>query len=299
MQPDMHRRRFLTHAATALIAAHVSPSRAGDQPPGADAGLIDTNTWFSHWPTHHGSPDSTAALVSKLRRHGVSSAWIGSFDGALDTDVAGVNTRLAEACVRDGGGILVPFGTVNPALPDWEEDLRRCHEVHGMRGLRLFPNYHGYSLDDARFVQLVELATRRGLLVQIAVSVEDDRSQDPVLRVAPVVVAPLADIVERNPKTRAMILNGAGASRILTVGNPLLRRLAVAGVLFETATLEGVAGIEALLAIVPHLRLTFGSHSPYFYFEAALLKLQESALTSGQLMAIRSGCARTALVPKP
>ena len=295
----MHRRRFLTNAATAFVVASVSQSRAAGQPPNADAGLIDTNVWFSHWPTRHGSPDSVASLVIKLRHHGATSAWIGSFDGALDTDLAVVNDRLAEACAREGGGILVPFGTVNPAFPDWEDDLRRCHEVHGMRGLRLFPNYHGYALDDARFVRLVELATRRGLLVQIAVSIEDDRSQVPVLRAAPVVVAPLADIVESNRKARVMILNGAGSSRILTTGNLLLRRLASSGVLFETATLEGVAGIEALLAIVPNLRLAFGSHLPYFYFEAALLKLQESALTSEQLLAIRSGCARTALVPPP
>ena len=61
-------------------------------------------------------------------------------------------------------------------------------------------------------------------------------------------------------------------------GLPLLQRLSRAGVLMEIATLEGVAGIEQLLARAPAARLCFGSHSPYFYFEAALLKLQESAL---------------------
>jgi hypothetical protein len=81
-------------------------------------------------------------------------------------------------------------------------------------------------------------------------------------------------------------------SRLLGGNNALLGRLATAGVAFEIATLEGVAGIGGLLEKLPRLRLCFGSHAPYFYFEAALLKLQESALTADQLAGVRFGHAR-------
>ena len=191
-------------------------------------------------------------------------------------------------------GVLQPFGTVNLTLPDWEEDVRRCHEIHRMAGLRLFPNYHGYALDDPRFARLIELATKRGLLLQIALALEDDRSQNPVLQMPPVAAAPLADVVGKFPQARVMLLNSG--SRVLAGNNALLSRLVAAGnALFEIATLEGVAGIETLLKAVPGIRLAFGSYAPFFYFEAALLKLQESALSPGQLAAIRSGHARAAL----
>jgi hypothetical protein len=286
----MNRRRFLTQLTAATIASPVlhAASTAANAPE-----FIDTNVWLGHWPVRHSWGGTPAQLVAKLRRHGVTQAWTSSFDGALHTDIAGVNTRLAEACIREGGGILRAFGAINPTLPDWEEDVRRCHEVHRMSGVRVSPNYHGYTLDDARFARLVDLCAQRKLLLQISLSMEDDRSQNPVLSAAPVVAPPLADVVEKFPEARVMVLNSG--YRVLSGSVQLVQRLVKAGVGFEIATLEGVAGIETLLQKQPQMRLMFGSHAPYFYFEAALLKLQESALTSAQLEAVKFGHAKKAL----
>ena len=290
----MDRRTFLTAAAiSGAVGSILRPVQAA--PAVANSrGLIDTNVYLSDWAVRHSWATTPALLTEKLRRHGVTSAWVGSFEGALHTDISGVNSRLAEACARESGGLLRAFGTINPSLPDWEEDLRRCHEVHRMAGVRLFPNYHSYPLDDRRFVALLEVATRRGLLVQIALMIEDDRSQNPALTAAPVQAGPLVDIVPKIPKARVMLLNSG--SRVLGANQSMLQGLAAAGVHFEIATLEGVAGIESLLQRAPGIKLSFGSHAPYFYFEAALLKLQESALTGAQLSAISHANAQAALV---
>jgi predicted TIM-barrel fold metal-dependent hydrolase len=288
----MDRRTFLSAAAAGAAGSALRPVQAA--PATAEsAGLVDTNVYLSHWVTRHSWAASPAALGEKLRRHGVTSAWVGSFEGVLHTDISGVNARLAEACARESGVLLRAFGTINPSFPDWEEDLRRCHEVHRMAGVRLFPNYHGYALDDRRFITLLELAARRGLLVQIALSIEDDRSQNPVLTAAPVPAGPLVEIVPKIPNARVMLLNSG--SRVLGANQSMLQGLAGAGVYFEIATLEGVAGIESLLQRAPGIKLAFGSHAPYFYFEAALLKLQESALTPEELAAICFGNAAAAL----
>lgn len=285
----MDRRTFLS---SALLAAAVTPgANAAAGPP--VAGLIDTNVSLSHWAVRHTWAETPALLATKLRRHGVTSAWVGTFEGALHSDLAGVNTRLARACAREGSGMFHAFGTVNPALPDWEEDMRRCHEEHGMSGVRLFPNYHGYGLDDSRFRQLLEIGASRKLLIQIAFLIEDDRSQNPVLTAPTVNPAPLADLLPAIPNARVMLLNAN--SRIFGVGNPLLQRLSAAGVLFDVSSLEGVAGIEGVLRRLPEIRLCFGSHAPYFYFESALLKLQESVLSADQLSALCRGHAQRAI----
>ena len=75
-------------------------------------------------------------------------------------------------------------------------------------------------------------------------------------------------------------------------------QLAASGVSFEIAMLEGMAGVASLLERLPLDRLCFGSHSPFYYFESAKLKLQESDLADVQRKALTSGNAELLLKPR-
>ena len=234
--------------------------------------------------------DAPDRLVAKLKARGVTQAWAGSFDGLFHRDIAAVNQRLADSC-RQFADLLKPFGTVNPVLPDWHDDLRRCHEVHKMPGLRLHPNYHGYTLDDPRFAELLSLATERGLIVQLALSMEDERTQHALHRVPHVDPKPLAGIVAKLPKLRLVLLNAFRSLPVLQTAE-----VAKAGqVWFDIAMLESVAGVAKLVEQVSHQRILFGSHSPLFYFESAELKLTESGLPESVLQQIRSTKAQRLL----
>ncbi len=244
--------------------------------------IVDVNVNLSRWPCRRLPFDDTPSLVETLRRMNVTQAWAGSFDALLHKDIAAVNARLADECRQHGDGLLVPFGSVNPMLPDWEEDVRRCHEEHKMPGIRLHPNYHGYRLDEPMFARLIELATERALIVQIAVKMEDERTQHRLLRVPPVDLTPLLDLLTKHDKLRVIILNG-----LRTLRPDEIERLSGAGqVYFEISMQEGVGGIEQLLKSAPLERVLFGSYFPFFYFESALLKMRESELAGFQQEAI-------------
>lgn len=253
--------------------------------------LTDTNVSLSRWPCRRLPLDETPALVARLRSQGVKQAWAGSFDGLLHRDLASVNARLAEDCRKHGRGLLVPFGSVNPRLSDWEDDLRRCQEEHKMPGIRLHPNYHGYKLDDPAFARLLDVACELGLIVQLVVSLEDERTQHPLMRAPHVDVNPLLVLLAGRPRLRMVLLNWSRG-----VSSALLAKLSAAGqVCFDIATLEGVGGVANLLKQVPADRVVFGSHAPFFYLESAVLKLKESALSDAKLTSIRAGNARRLL----
>ncbi|MFI5454191.1 MAG: amidohydrolase family protein [Isosphaerales bacterium] len=251
--------------------------------------MIDVNVWLSRWPFRRLPDDEPEALVRRLRRLGVTEAWAGSLDALLHRDFAAVNARLVETCRAHGAGLLRPFGAINPLLPDWREDLRRCHESHQMPGIRLHPNYHGYALDHPAFAGLLGEAARRGLIVQIALKMEDERTLHPLLKDLPTTdPAPLAGLLAHPLRPSVVLLNALGNLR----GQPLKRLLTVPGIWSDIAMLEGAAGLARLVAQVGPDRLLFGSHAPFYYAEAAHLKLKESVLTPEQAEAIRQGNAR-------
>ena len=146
--------------------------------------MIDVNVSLSRWAFRRLPLDEVPRLVDKFRALGVTQAWAGSFDGMFHKDVDGVNIRLAEDCRQGPSGLLRPFGTVNPMLPDW---------LQGSAAVSRSPPHAGHSPAS----ELSRLSSRssgfrrvalggrcqRGLLMQLVVRLEDLRMQHPLMRV--------------------------------------------------------------------------------------------------------------------
>jgi predicted TIM-barrel fold metal-dependent hydrolase len=293
MNNGMDRREFLRGAVLAAAATGPSALRAvarAGKAGSAAPDWIDTNVSLFQWPCRRLALDQTDALVARLRSHGFHEAWAGSFEGVLHRDIGGVNERLAEECRRFGGRALAPFGTVNPTLPDWEEDIRRCHELWSMQGIRLFPNYHGYTLDDPRFNGLIALPAERSLLIQLAVLLEDTRTQNRLMRVKDVDVTPLIKLMPRHPRARVLLLNGGKALPGL-----LDRFAATPGLYHEIARADASGTVGRMARALPPGRVVFGSHAPFFTFESALIKLDETDLPPEEVHAVLAGNARQLL----
>lgn len=250
--------------------------------------IIDTHAYLSRWPFRRLPGDEPTEFVARMREQGIGQAWVGSFDGLLHRDIGAVNARLAADCRANSGGLLVAFGSVNPTLPDWREDVRRCKEVHRMPGIRLHPNYHGYTLTDPLFREVLLLAARVGLIVQLVVTMEDERTQHPLLQVPSVDLRPLAGIVPAVASLRLMVLNQKHDAPV--------KQIAAAGLVwFDFAMVERLRGVATLARQVTAARVVFGSHFPLFYIESAVSKLREAGLAGEDFKAICEGNARRLL----
>lgn len=239
--------------------------------------LTDCHVYLGSHPFRQLGAEYPQEFIQRLTLRGLTEAWTGAFEGLLRRDVANVNRELAKACQNTN---LRPCGTINLSLPDWQDDVKRCAEDHGMRVVRLHPNYHGYDLQAPAFRQLLPLAAKHRLLIQLVVQMEDERTQNPQVRVAPVDLKPLSGILQEMKESRIMLLNANAAM--------LLRHLQECpNVWIDFAMIEGVGGVETLLKSWPLERLVFGSFAPVFYWDSARLKMQESALDPVQTQAIQ------------
>lgn len=272
----------------------IHPTSGTQTTEAASHSCIDVNVYFSRWPFRRLPSDEPDRLADSLAQSGVTEAWVGSFDALLHRDIASVNERTAEAC-RDRASMgWKAVGCVNPMLPDWVEDLRRCHEQYRMFAVRLHPNYHKYNLEDPSCQQLLKEAADRKLLVQIAASMEDARTQHPLCQVPRVNPVRIVEQLDSLPGLRVMWLNfflGANAANAVAV----LRR---GRVWFDIATLEGIEGVGKLVQTLSPDSVVYGSLSPLFYASSAQLKLQESGLPESLLDRIRATNASNAITMK-
>lgn len=298
---NIHRRKFLTGtlAAAATTATGLSASESARKTTTQfEAGsvfrpgeIVDTNVYLFTWPFSRSRFDNTEVLVEKLRSHGVVEAWTGSYEGIFHKDVTGVNERLTDECRKLGGGLLRPVGTVNPKIPGWQEDLRRCAVDYQMHGIRVHPGYQNYRLEDPEFAKLLQLAAENRLLVQIACWMEDERHHNPKMIVPTVDATPLPKLVARMPGLQVELLNA-----FRNPGAAVYDKLAqIDRISFDIAMLELIEGLRVFLKQVPLERILFGSYMPYFYIEANLLKFPESQIPPDQVRAICFDNARRLL----
>lgn len=254
--------------------------------------MTDVNVAVGHYPFRHLPFADPARMAAMLKEKGVTRAWTGSVEALLHRDIRGVNDRLVESCRVHGAGILMPFGTVNPKFPGWEDDLKRNAEVHKMPGIRLHPDFHGYNLTDPDLAKLLAEASARKLVVVVVGRMEEERVQHPSFVVPPAVFTPLPQVMRTLPELKLVVANWRMDP--MSDGFTPLSRLP--NVYFETAMIEGVGKTKRLAERVGVDRVLFGSHAPVFVWDSALLKLREAAFDDADAAKVRHASA-AALVP--
>jgi hypothetical protein len=103
------------------------------------------------------------------------------------------------------------------------------------------------------------------------------------------------------PNLRLLLLGRGNWGGPITANTPngtgqMTQEIAQAeNIYFDISNVEGVGGVARFMARTSPTRVVFGSHSPFFYFDSALLKVWEASLPEDQTKAVLEGNARALL----
>jgi predicted TIM-barrel fold metal-dependent hydrolase len=241
--------------------------------------IFDVNAWLGAWPFRQLRDSTPETLVARLKRCGVCAAAVSQIDAIFHRNFQPANERLVEA-VDPYRDVLIPLATINPTYIHWERDLQTCHERLGMRGVRLFPEYHAYPVDGPLARQVVEACAERNLPVQIPMRIEDYRERH---RIDPgrggVELARIANLIAAVPKATIMVTNARGIVNSQLWQRTELRSanwyvdLSLAEVHYQLHTdVRSSRDLGLFIEQGGADHLLFGSHVPFSYLGSALVK---------------------------
>ena len=229
-------------------------------PPFWDADLLFGHYPFRRFPIASQKP---AWVKSYLQSKGVVRACASSMHAIFYTDPQQGNDELLPTLVDDD--FFIPVAVVNPSLPNWRRGVEKSRQAYGVTTFRLTPSYHTYDVRAPFALECIQELVSEGMQVALVKRIEDERMHHALMKVAPVeneaILAAAASV------DKPLLIHGAYFGE--------LAELATAPNLhFDIAFIETIDTLARTTEIVPVERLLFSTHTPFFYPEAAISKVQ-------------------------
>jgi uncharacterized protein len=233
--------------------------------------IVDANAHIGHWPFRKLWTTTAEGLLGMLDRVGIDRAIVSHTHGVFYRSPHESNAELFEA-VRPYRDRLIPFACLNPEYAGWRDDLKQCVEEWGMRGLRLYPTYHRYSLAGDAAAALLAEAAQRNLPVSAGCAFEDPRQRHHLDTAPDLAEHDIGAAARRHPKVR-FLFTTAGMNTI----DMVVRHIpAQDNVYFDTTNLTGPLSdsLQKAFGVTGPERLLLGTLAPFEYPEVHLLRLQ-------------------------
>ncbi len=225
--------------------------------------IVDIAAFTGAWPSHpvHGR---MGKVIESLKSVGVDRVLFSPLDGVWCRSPHLYNGPLYRAC--SGREDLLPVPVVDPTITTWETEVAEAVE-EGARAIRLFPNYHGYTLADVE--HLWGAIQNVGLITIVQTRMEDPRRQHPASVINDVAVSEIVDI-SRNHSDLNFVIGGARTGDI----RAQMDALRAGGNLY--ADVSQADGLDAVLVLIEDglsESLLFGSHAPLFIPHSAVARV--------------------------
>lgn len=248
-----------------------------------DEQSIDVAAWVGAYPFRHLKYCSAADLQRQMEQSAIGRVVVSHFNCLFIEDSPAAYLRAVAEIGEVSGLELWPV--VNPSRPSQLNAFDRCLDAEPARGVRLLPNYHGYSLADRCVAELVKWAESRDMIIQVFQQIADVRWQW-MLTVPPVPLPELLDFCTSHTEAKILL---SGVDRLPALapvfpGNPRLYA--------DTSRLRGPQfAVENVVQSIPLDRLVFGSLWPLQITEATLWQIRSAAISPAERRQVLYGNA--------
>ncbi len=227
--------------------------------------LIDTNAHLGPWPFAPLPARTAPALATHLAASGIRRALVSPLGAVFLPDPMPANIALFAAVRRTPA--LLPVPVLNPALPNWAEQLAACQAAAPLRAVKIFPNYHNYRLTARALDPFMSALAQAGLKLIVNVRLQDERHRYFALRIKGVPNPDIARFLARFPD-HSVLLTG--------LYRPDLKALAAEHANFsaDIAFCEWADTVNDLLTVIPARRLMLGTNTPLLSTRAQADKLR-------------------------
>jgi uncharacterized protein len=275
--------------------------------------LIDINSYTGHWPFKQLKYNTCLSRLERMNRFGVDISVVSNLNGIFYKNTQPANIELYNELKSDSrfSSRFIPFAVINPIYAGWRDDLETCVSKMGMKGIRVYPQYHDYEITDPSFIQLVKVASDRRLPVAIDIRMVDSRQRSwmdiPVFdygstRKTDIIfkewkLKDIIPLIREVPDAKYIIVNLANTLELSEEEAGLIRK---ANVLFDTSG-RAIMGDDTLSELIRRFgteKFAFGTHSPILDYLTGLLRIESmnaSEADEGTKELLRSGNARRIL----
>lgn len=234
--------------------------------------LVDVNAYVGHWPFLQLPYHNCEGLLGRMNRFGVDVSVVSNLNGIFYKNTQSANNELYTELKskKQFADRFIPFAVINPDYAGWRDDLETCTSDFGMKGVRIFPQYHDYDLNHPQCVELLKRARDKGLPVAISLRMVDTRQRSWMDLDKEWSLKDIMPALTAVPDGNYLIVNIANSMNVSKEDLMLVQK---SNVLFDTSG-RALGNPATALTRFGKNKFAFGTHAPVLDYLTGLLRIE-------------------------
>ncbi len=246
---------------------------------------IDMNCYIGNWPFRRLRQNSMEDLKRIHAENGIESGYVSSLNSIFYNDPYEGEKELQENLK---GTSYQHVMTLNPILPVWEQDIHRAEKEMNIRGIKILPGYHGYSLQEKSADRLYRVLENSGLALFVVVRMEDERLNY-LMTPRQLSAEEICTFIRKHNGNVPIVLIGMLAAELMACKDGIRK---ARNVYFDTSGLRNLFDTENLVKTFGADKILYGSQFPLYCLKSSFLMTDKAQIEEKDKEKIFYGNAR-------